>query len=631
MARVLAHASGSACRYDAGAMPDQPAPASPEELIELIRASVIGDDEAVAGPFGLRRVTYADYTASGRNLTFIEDYIREQVMPLYANTHTESSGTGLPDVALPRGCPRHHPCRASGAARGATRSSSAARAPRPPSTSSSASSTCASRPTSIAATACARASRPDERPVVFIGPFEHHSNELPWRESIADVVTIREDRDGHIDLAHLADELARHADRPLRIGSFSAASNVTGIHSDTRAISVLLHRHGALAFWDYGAAAPYLEMNMTPAPAGARTATAADAALDYKDAIVPLAPQVHRRPGHARPARRAPRAAHELGAHRARRRHRGLRQRRRARLPRRPRAPRGGRHAGHHRVDPRRPRLPAQGAGRRRGHPRPRGVVHRARPGGLDRRCPGSRSWATCARAGSPSSASSSATASAISTTTTWWRCSTTSSASSRAAAAPARGPTATGCWASTSSGPTASSARSCHGCEGIKPGWVRVNFNYFISEAVFGFILEAVELVARDRLAPAAAVPLRAGERPLAARRRPGAEPPLSLHDIRYSPTGHGLPVPPAPRAGVATGRLPRGGPGAAGRPRRRLRHRPQGAATWRSARTSRPCAGSSCPTRQPPSWRRRPAPPSRPPEPGRCVAGAASYETGQ
>lgn len=64
-------------------------------LIEAIRAAVIGDDEAVGGPFGIRRVTYADYTASGRSLAFIEDFIREAVLPLYANTHTESSGTGL--------------------------------------------------------------------------------------------------------------------------------------------------------------------------------------------------------------------------------------------------------------------------------------------------------------------------------------------------------------------------------------------------------------------------------------------------------------------------------------------------------------------------------------------------------
>src|SRR5215203_1564216 len=63
-------------------------------LVDLIRGSVIGDDEAVAGPYGIRRVTYADYTASGRSLTFLEDYIRHHVMPLYANTHTETSGTG---------------------------------------------------------------------------------------------------------------------------------------------------------------------------------------------------------------------------------------------------------------------------------------------------------------------------------------------------------------------------------------------------------------------------------------------------------------------------------------------------------------------------------------------------------
>ncbi len=77
---------------------DDETPVTPDPraaaLIEYIRDSVIGDDEATDGPFGPRRVTYADYTASGRSLTFIEDYLRAAVLPRYANTHTESSGTG---------------------------------------------------------------------------------------------------------------------------------------------------------------------------------------------------------------------------------------------------------------------------------------------------------------------------------------------------------------------------------------------------------------------------------------------------------------------------------------------------------------------------------------------------------
>ena len=99
---------------------------------------------------------------------------------------------------------------------------------------------------------------------MFIGPFEHHSNEIPWRESIADVVVIPEDADGHIDKQRLEEELRAHADRPLKIGSFSAASNVTGIVTDTHGISVLLHEHGALAFWDFAAAGPYVDVEFTP-------------------------------------------------------------------------------------------------------------------------------------------------------------------------------------------------------------------------------------------------------------------------------------------------------------------------------------------------------------------------------
>ncbi len=230
-------------------------------LLDLVRASVIGDDEAVAGPFGIRRVTYADYTASGRSLSFLEDYIRDNVLPLYANTHTESSGTGLQTSRF-----REEARRLVLEGVGGSRERHAV-------IFAGSGSTAAINklvdvlgiriPSEMDDRYGFRASIPaDQRPVVFIGPYEHHSNELPWRESIADVVTIREDADGEIDQTRLAEELERYRERPLKIGSFSAASNVTGIVSDTSGIARLLHQHGALACFDFAAAAPYVSIEM---------------------------------------------------------------------------------------------------------------------------------------------------------------------------------------------------------------------------------------------------------------------------------------------------------------------------------------------------------------------------------
>ncbi len=230
------------------------------DIIETVRASVIGTEHAVPGPFGSRRVTYTDYTASGRSLSFIEDYIRDVVLPLYANTHTESSGTGLQTSRfredareIIRRCvnasDEHAVVFVGNGCTGAIDRMIRVLG--------------LSIPDRLDSEYHLTDQIPaDERPVVFIGPFEHHSNELPWRESIADVIKIGEDADGHIDQAQLEMELRKYEDRPLLIGSFSAASNVTGIISDTHGIASLLHRYGALSFWDFAAAAPYVGIDM---------------------------------------------------------------------------------------------------------------------------------------------------------------------------------------------------------------------------------------------------------------------------------------------------------------------------------------------------------------------------------
>jgi selenocysteine lyase/cysteine desulfurase len=245
------------------------------DLVEKIRESVVGKDTAVQTPFGLRRLTYADYTASGRSLSFIQDYIRRQVLPLYANTHTETSGTGLQTTRFREDArdiirdsvhangDEHAVVFAGSGSTGAVDRLITILGLRLPGMLDEKFDLLSHIPGG-------------ERPVVFVGPYEHHSNELPWRESIADVIEIEEDEDGHIDLDDLDARLVEYAGRPLKIGSFSAASNVTGIISDTKSIAEKLHQHDALSFWDFAAAAPYVGIDM---------GTKSNGGGNYKDAI----------------------------------------------------------------------------------------------------------------------------------------------------------------------------------------------------------------------------------------------------------------------------------------------------------------------------------------------------------
>ncbi|MEI4472907.1 aminotransferase class V-fold PLP-dependent enzyme [Frigidibacter sp. MR17.24] len=227
------------------------------DILEHLRDGLIGRDMAFETPYGTKALLYADYVASGRALRQVEDFVATEVLPWYANSHTEASACGeamtrmreearATIARLVNAGPDGHVIFAgSGATAGLNRIARLLR--------------------------IEERVRAGERVVVIHGPYEHHSNILPWRESGAEILVARAGRRGGIDLDHLAG-LLDGLTADLVVGSFSAASNVTGILTDPDPVTRLLKAHGALAIWDYAGGGPYLPMDMAPAPDAAKDA-----------------------------------------------------------------------------------------------------------------------------------------------------------------------------------------------------------------------------------------------------------------------------------------------------------------------------------------------------------------------
>jgi len=216
-------------------------------------------------------MSYCDYTASGRCLRFVESYL-QGLQRIYANTHTEDDITGRSMSQLlheaeesikksvnagPNG--RIIAC-GTGATGAIDKLQQLVGVALPPATRKN---ICDMLAESDSTVTCEDVGElfDKSQPVVFIGPYEHHSNEISWRESLATTVQVQMDASGNIDLAHLEELLQdpRYQNR-TRIGSFSAASNVTGM--------CLLHAHDAIACFDFAACAPYVEIDMNPEPVG---------------------------------------------------------------------------------------------------------------------------------------------------------------------------------------------------------------------------------------------------------------------------------------------------------------------------------------------------------------------------
>ncbi len=242
-----------------------------------LRSQIVGADAVIRTPYGERLMVYCDYTASGRCLLFIENYL-QSVQRIYANTHTEDDITGrsmtrllheaeaVIKQAVNAGSDGRLIAVGTGASGAIDKLQQIVGIAWPPAT---------RRRVEQAVAACMG---PDgqrrladclqkTQPVVFVGPYEHHSNEISWRQGLATVIETRLAEDGGIDLADLERRLKQpeYQNRP-RVGSFSAASNVTGIRSPVRELAALLHEHGALACFDFAASAPYVPIDMNPPP-----------------------------------------------------------------------------------------------------------------------------------------------------------------------------------------------------------------------------------------------------------------------------------------------------------------------------------------------------------------------------
>ncbi len=239
--------------------------------IAYLRRQVIGRDLAFDSPFGRRLMFYADFTASGRGLEFIERKMAA-IERSYANTHTEDDFSGkyltrlfhqaekkIKDMVNAGAHGKIFPV-GSGSTGALQKLQEILGVYIPPLTRERIWSVCAADP--------ARADSWErdfkaKRPVVFVGPYEHHTNEVMWRESLTEVVVVRLGGDGLMDLGDLETKLAdpRWKDR-VRLASFSAGSNITGIRTPVYDVARLCHRHGALVFFDFAAVAPYVEIDM---------------------------------------------------------------------------------------------------------------------------------------------------------------------------------------------------------------------------------------------------------------------------------------------------------------------------------------------------------------------------------
>jgi len=235
--------------------------------------NIVGIDSSIKTPFGSKKLTYADWIASGRLYLPIEKRMTEDIGPMVGNTHSESTATGKAMTEayhMAQKIVKRHVNAAEDDLlifSGTGMTSAIAKLQR----------ILGLKVPEHAINYCSLASSlanctysqckdiPNEkRPVVFLTHTEHHSNHTSWFETLADIVVLEPSSDLTVNPDALRKEIEKYKDRPLLIGSFSACSNVTGYFPPYYELAQIMHEHNGYCFVDFAASAPYVDINMHP-------------------------------------------------------------------------------------------------------------------------------------------------------------------------------------------------------------------------------------------------------------------------------------------------------------------------------------------------------------------------------
>ncbi|OQX95885.1 selenocysteine lyase [candidate division KSB1 bacterium 4572_119] len=229
-----------------------------EKYFERFRNDIIGQNQLFNTPFGEKKIVYGDWIASGRLYKQIEEKIAKDFGPFVGNTHTETNVTG---TSMTKAYHKAHEIIKNHVNAGPNDVII---------TAGFGMTAIINKFQRILGLKCPEQlnqylKMPDEmKPVVFVTHMEHHSNQTSWLETLADVVVLEPDTNGHVDTNQLRNKIADYKNRKLKIGSFTACSNVTGIQTPIHELAKIMHENEGLCFVDYAASAPYVKINMHP-------------------------------------------------------------------------------------------------------------------------------------------------------------------------------------------------------------------------------------------------------------------------------------------------------------------------------------------------------------------------------